>query len=261
VAHRVGNLLLPAPAPPFGPLRPDDTNTAILDPALNVLGAFFRALIEHHCAEAWSNIAPGEPLVRTLFVGYDPEELDFSGESDTPCLALWRENEGAATRLADGVAQKSTEVHVMWIAPPANEQVMAARSPFYNALSNAFLLAYANQRDPCWVRHGDEANHAARTYGSYVWGHAGIDGWTYAGLQRDPIAVPAGEGVRPHLYPAYLARWTILESTENDPAAFGSTIAGTRIGTERTAIRFDVTDMAGDDALVRQSALVPPDDP
>lgn len=258
MSHRVGNLLMPASAPPFGPQRPDEPNVAALDPALSILGAFFKALIEHHCATAWSSIAPGEPLVRRLFVGYDPEDLDFSGESDTPCLALWRENEGQPALLIDGSAQKSTDINVHWIAPPANEQVMAARSPFYNALSSAFLLAYQNQRAPCWIRRGDEASAAARTYGSYVWGHAGIDGWSYAGLARAPIVVPAGEGVAPHTYPGYFARWTILESTQNDPAAFGSTINGVRVGTERTSIAFDLIE-AGEDPLVRQSAVIPPD--
>jgi hypothetical protein len=96
-----------------------------------------------------------------------------------------------------------------------------------------------------------------------VWGLAGIDGWNYLGLERVPVVVPTGGDKQS--FPAYLATWTILESTDNDPAAFGSTINGVRVGTERTAIRFDTTDRAATEAdpevLVRQSALVPPDDP
>ncbi len=258
MAHRVGNLFLPAPSPPFGPTRPDEQNTAALDPALTVLGAFFKALIERYCGDAWAAIAPGEPVVRKLVVGHDPEDLDFS-DNDTPLLAVWRENETGANRLTDANGQQSTQVNVMWVPAPADEQKLAARTPFYNVFTKAMLLAYANERDPCWIRRGDESSEAARAYGSPVMRHAGIDGWSYSGTRREQLVIAvAGQQ---YAFPGYLAAWTILESTENDPTAFGSTIDGVRIGSERTAIHIDITDKAGDGALIRQSALVPPDDP
>ena len=256
MAHKVGALLLPVPPPGFGPTRPDEQNTSALDPALSVLGAFFKALIEHYCGPAWRSIAPGEPIVKTLVVGHDPTAWDFVGE-ETPTLAVWREDENQPTKL-DGHAQRSTPVHLLWILPPADDQKMAARAPFFNILSAALLQAFENERDPCWVRRGDEGNDAARTYGSPVLRYAGIDGWNYSGLRREAFVVPIGDG-DPQIFTSYLSVWTILESTENDPAAFGSTIDGVRVGSELTAIRFNVTDMAGDGALVRQSALVPPD--
>jgi hypothetical protein len=93
MSHRVGALLLPAPPPPFGPSRPDEPNTAALDPALSILGQFFHALLEYYCGPAWDSIAPGEPIVRVLSVGFDPEDLDFSPESTRPLLALWRDKD------------------------------------------------------------------------------------------------------------------------------------------------------------------------
>ncbi len=257
--HKVGALLLPAPPPGFGPTRPDESNTAALDPALSVLGAFFRAILEHYCGPAWDSIAPGEPLIKTLITGHDPEDWDFT-DNDSPLLALWRDGEAMPVRLQDGNSQQSSIVNVLWIAPPADEQKLAARSPFFRAFSAALLLAYQNERDPCWIRAGDEASAPARTYGSYVWGHAGIDGWSYGGLRRVPVVIGNGDGRDRHF--GYLAVWTILESTTTDPSVLGSTINGEYVGVGSTSVHINFTDRDPDDpeALVRQSALFPTDD-
>jgi hypothetical protein len=251
---------MPAPPPAFGPVAPGDV-APVIDPALETLGCFFRAMLEHYCGEAWANIAPSEPIVRRLIVGHDPEELDFH-DSMTPLLALWREQEGANARLSDGHAQSAAMVSVLWVMAPADEQKLAARSPFFNLVNKTMLLALENERDPCWIKFGEESDVVARTYGSYVWGHAGIDGWSYGGLRRVPVQVPAGDGVQ--TFGAYLATWTIQESSTNDPAAFGSTINGVRVGNEPTEIGIDLTDRTATDSdpevLTRMSALVPADD-
>lgn len=247
---------MPAPPPQFGPVEPQGVNE-VLDPALETLGCFFRAMLEHYCGPAWHNLAPGEPIVRQLVIGHDPEELDFH-DAMTPLLALWREADGASGRLTDGHAQSTATVNVLWVMAPADEQKMAARSPFFNLVNKTFMLALENERDPCWIKAGEESNVVSRTYGSYVWGLAGIDGWSYGGLRRVPFVIQAPGGNQ--TFSSYLATWTIQESTSTDPATLGSTIAGTRIGTEPTEIYFDETDVATDDptaALVRQSALIP----
>lgn len=255
MSHRVGALLLPVPPPAFGPTLPNDSGVApILDPALDILGQFFRALLEHHCGEAWANIAPGEPVVRVLSIGHDPEEFDFSDQM-TPLLALWREGDGQPTRLDDSNGQSQTTVNVMWVAAPADEQKLAARSPFFNAFTKVMLLAFANERDPAWIKAGEEDNVIARFYGSYVWGHAGIDGWNYGGTRRVPLVAQTGD--ESQRFPSYLATWTILESSLNDPEAWGSTIDGVRVGTTDTQIQFDLKSDSEDDALTLQSALIP----
>ncbi len=258
MSHRVGALLLPAPPPSFAPTLPEHDTGETLDPALATLGAFFQAMLERYCGPAWQSIAPSEPIVKTLRVGFDPEDLDFS-EDMVPMLALWREHDGVPTRLDDDSAQQSSLVNVLWVAPPADEQKLAARSPFFNAFSKAMLLAYKNERDPCWIRPEDEASDAARAYGSYVWGLAGIDGWTYNGTKRVPVQVPTGD--RSQQFSAYLSTWTILESSVSDPSELGSVIDGVRLGTAPTEIGFDLTDRAPTDedptVLVRQSALIP----
>jgi hypothetical protein len=257
--HRVGALLLPVAPPGFGPTRPGESNTAALDPALSVLGAFFKAVLEHYCEPAWSAISPGEPLIRTLITGHDPEDWDFQ-DGDAPLLALWRDGEAVPTRLQDGNSQQASAVNVLWVAPPADEQKLAARSPFFRAFSAALLLAYQNERDPCWIKPGNEANPVDRTYGSYVWGLAGIDQWGYGGLRRVPVVIGTGDQPQQHI--GYLSTWTILESTETDPAQWGSTIDGVRVGVGSTSVHFNLTDRDpdADDALVRQSALYPTDD-
>lgn len=262
MANRVGALLMPAPAPPFGPEQPSAQNSATLDPALSVLGAFFKAMLEHYCGDEWENIAPGEPLIRKLSIGHDPEEFDVS-DNDLPFLGLWRENDGEPTRLDDVNAQQSTLVNVLWIAPPSDEQKLAARSPFFNAFTKTMLLAYQRERDPCWIREEDRQSDTARAYGSYVWGLAGLDGWKYSGTKRVPVQLPTG--ARAEMYAGYLATWTILESSETDPALWGSVSDGERIGVTPAEIYFDETDRAATEenpeVLVRQSALIPADPP
>ncbi len=260
MTNRVGALLMPVPAPPFGPTQPDQQNTATLDPALDVLGAFFKAMLEHYCGAAWTSIAPGEPIVRVLSVGHNPEDLDFS-DSLLPLLALWRDGETAPERLSDGNVQSGSQIHVLWVAAPADEQKLAARSPFFLAFAAAMKLAYQRERDPCWVRTEDTSSNTARAYGSYVLGLAGIDHWTYGGTRRVPVQV--ANGSTNDTYAGYLSNWTILESTESDPALWGSTINGTRIGVTPSEIYFDETNRVAtteDPAvLIRQSALIPAD--
>ncbi len=259
MSHRVGALLLPVPPPGFGPRLPNEPDVApILDPALDVLGEFFRALLDFYCREAWASIAPGEPIVKKLSIGHDPEDFDFS-DTDLPLLALWREHDGQPTRLMDGAAQAASFINLMWVYPPADEQKLAARSPFYNAFTKAMLHAYQQQRDPCWVRAADVDNPVSRTYGSYVWGLAGIDGWTYNGTHKQAAVIRVGG--EPYEYPAYLATWTILESTEADPSAYGSTINGVRVGTGITSVGLNLTDRTpteeDPDVFTRQQARVP----
>ena len=263
MSHRVGGLLLPVAPPGFGPTRPDHQNTDALDPALSVLGAFFKAVLERYCGPAWDSIACGEPIVKTLVTGHDPEDWDFC-DTQSPLLALWRDGEATPTRLQDGNSQQASTVNVLWIAPPADEQKLAARSPFFRAFSAALLLAYQNERDPCWIKRGNEANPVDRTYGSYVWGLAGIDQWSYGGLRRVPVVIGTGDQPQQHI--GYLSTWTILESTETDPSQWGSTIGGEYVGVGSTSVHMNFVDRDRDldpddpDALVRQSALYPTDD-
>ncbi len=260
MTNRVGALLMPVPPPAFGPTEPDSDNTATLDPALDVLGQFFRAMLENYCGAAWNSVAPGESLVEVLSVGHDPEALDFS-DNRLPQLALWREDELKPERLAAGNVQSGSQIHVLWIAAPADEQKLAARSPFFLAFCAAMKLAYQQERDPCWIRSEDVNSATARAYGSYVWGLAGIDGWSYGGTKRVPVKVANGHDY--DTFTGYLASWTILESTSTDPALYGSTVDGVRIGVTPTEIYFDETNrVATDDdpaVLVRQSALIPAD--
>ncbi len=76
------------------------------------------------------------------------------------------------------------------------------------------------------------------------------------------MVIGNGDGSDRHF--GYLATWTILESTETDPTAFESTIAGVRVGVgvDSMSVHINLTDRDPDDvdALVRQSALFPADD-
>lgn len=234
----VGALVLPAPVPATGTSG---------DPALDIVGAYLRAVLQTFLATKWASLAPNEPVVRTLNF-HDPEELDFR-ERDLPLLVLWKERAlgDEPRRIADGWTESHKTVHVLWIPPPTTQTRGSTRFPFFNDFASVIEWAVHHERHPSYVHASEVADPAAIAYGSDVLALARIDQWIYRGTQRAPVEVGTGTGALS--YPAYLATLTVVESTLVDNTAWG---------TEPTVIQFDLT-TGDDDPFTTQSALVPPD--
>lgn len=249
--HQVGALQLPAPAP-----ASDDDSLG--DPGLDVLGAYFRQILETYLGDAWIAVAPEEPVVRVLAKD-NPEERDFN-ENDLPLLCVWRQEVTGPNRSAESFEENVETLSILWVPAPTTQVKGARRSPFFNAFKSAISSAILHGRDQSYVHASDSAllstdplRHAAEAYGSDVMHLAGLDTWRLRRFQRVPVDVPTGGDTLS--YPAYLATLEITESTNSDwtNAAWG---------TEPTVIRFDLT-TGGVDPLTTNQAKVPaePDPP
>jgi hypothetical protein len=209
--HTSGALELPAPAPEAG--------ESLGDPAIDVLADYFSAVLTAWLDTAWTAVAPGEPVVRTVYK-HDPEEIDFR-ESDLPLLCLWREGDTAPKQLADGYQEMETTLHVLWVPPPAPQGKNARRHAFLSAYSKAIALAIEHERDPAYVHDDDAGDVSATCWGSDVFRKGSIDWWRLQRVTRVPVDIPI-DGQRVFRYPAYLATILLGETTDTDPAAFGT---------------------------------------
>lgn len=241
--HKLGALLLPAPAP-------DSQDDSVGDPALDILGDFFATVLRHYLDLAWSDCAPGEEIVKKI-LKHDPEDFDFAAK-DTPVLCLWREGDSSPKNLADSFVETETQLRVLWVLPPATKFKNGKRSSFFAAFDKVIGLVALHERDRSYI-HPSQANPAhpsydeAAAYGSDIFALAGIDWWKLQSVQRAPVDVEGGS--QTHRFIGYLASFAIGETTVTDPTVFG---------TGPTVIDFDLT-TGGDDPLVTHEALVPPD--
>lgn len=208
MAHSVGALLLPAPA----------ASGAHGDPGLDILAAYFKAVLESWLAASWLERAPGEPIVRTLET-HDPEESDFS-DNDLPILFVYRDGDAAPKRLADGYQETENDLNILWIPPPADQFKKSDRYPFFNAFDKAISAAVFFERHPAYVHASQSADPGAIAYGSDVQALAKIDWWRLNGsVQRARVDIPTGSGIES--YVAYLATLRIAETLVPDVTQFG----------------------------------------
>jgi hypothetical protein len=214
------------------------------DPAIDILAAYFSAVLTAWLGDAWIAVAPGEPVVRTVYK-HDPEEIDFRS-NDLPLLCLWREGDTSPKNLADGYQEMESTLNVLWVPPPAPQTKSSRRHSFLSAFSKAIALAVKHERDPSYVRASDPSSAEAAYFGSDVQALADIDWWRLQRVTRVPVDV--GDGSRS--YPAYLATLLIGETTETDPAAWNEA--------EPTVIDANMT-TGGDSPLTTQRILLPPD--
>jgi hypothetical protein len=211
MGHRSGALTLPVPAP--------EDDESLGDPAIDVLAGFFSAVLTAWLNTAWTAVAPGEPVVRTVYK-HDPEEIDFVSK-DLPLLCLWREGDLAPKQLADGYQEMETTLNILWVPPPAPQTKSSRRHTFLSAFSKAIAAAIENERDPSYIHPDDVGSAEARAYGTDVQRKAGLDRWLLQRVTRVPVEVPV-DGQRVYRYPAYLATLLIAETAETDPSAFGT---------------------------------------
>src|SRR3954464_8415418 len=116
------------------PLAPAATKTdTIADPALDVVIAYFKAILMAYADAAWKSVAPGEPIVRRTFT-HDPEEYEFV-ETDLPALYLFRTGSNKnAEDQAEDIREHTDGVRLFWIMPPASQDKQRRRAPIVAAL-------------------------------------------------------------------------------------------------------------------------------
>jgi hypothetical protein len=190
VADTFGALSLPAGVP--GTDDGDGLTTAAAgDPCLDVLGAFFSAVLIADVGDAWDERAPAsdeQPIVRAVFT-HDPIEVEFK-EFLCPALYLWRSGEGAGVdEYAEDLLRDSASLRLWWVMPHVPDpDVHRQRAAFLNAVGKAIARACNAGRHPAWVTAADATADAdavrlasTNTQASVTWSGAGLNGATGGG--------------------------------------------------------------------------------
>lgn len=162
IAGELGAIRLPvAAADPFP------------DPALDVLGAYLAAYLRTYAGAAWLSLAPGEPIVKHVHKGHDPQEHDFTS-GGLPALYLFREGSARdPVQLAEDFRVHADNVRVFWVLPPGQQFRSAKFSRAVPLLAKLLDKAIDEGRDPCWVQT-DDPDPTAADEGSVVIRHAGL---------------------------------------------------------------------------------------
>src|SRR5688572_28412418 len=157
MAHAFGLLPLPTTAPAVG--------TTAGDPALDKLRDFFAAVLNAYGQTAWSAVAPTQQVVAFKF-SRKPEEGNFV-DRQLPAIFLWRERR-VRQRLADEFITATTQLVLLWVPEPAEQEKNASRWPFAaNAIYDVIVAAVHLERHTGWIDSGD-TDPLAATRGSNI---------------------------------------------------------------------------------------------
>lgn len=146
----IGALTLPA----------TPSETAVGDPARQMLADFFAAHLNAKLQDAWAAIGGGTQVVERVDVN-DPNDNTFH-TNKLPLLCVFREKSKRPFEiLADGIAARRSSFVVLWIPPPATQQWKAKREGFSAAVDAAIFQALKVERTPGWKIIGDTDPRAA----------------------------------------------------------------------------------------------------
>ena len=156
------------------PVATSPQGEAAGDPVLTKLVTFLAALLNENGSKAWGEVAPGAPLVRTVFT-HDPEDIVFN-ERQLPALFLWRASQ-VEDQIADDIFLDTTQCSLLWVFPPAPQETQRRRETFANAVTKLVLVAFERGRTPSYVFDGD-LDATAATLGSLVYAQANANVWS-----------------------------------------------------------------------------------
>jgi len=212
MSHTFGGVDIPIPNPL--------SESAISDPALDVLAEAIPAILASYCGSAWEAVAPGIPLIRSVFK-HDPKPEEFR-EASLPALYIYRETVDPNYDTDDQEASDS-EIRLLWVEPPATQDKRALRAPFYNGFAKAIGTIVQHDRDPSWMRDGDTSDEG-EAYGSSIPVAAGFDLWFLpkkGGVSKVPVVVDMTDG-KSRQYVGFLVRLMVKESSTTDLVAYGA---------------------------------------
>jgi hypothetical protein len=209
IGVEIGALALPAEPP-------EDGCATIADPALDMIGAFVAGVWRRYAGEAWSKIAPKEPIVRNVFK-HDPEEYSFS-ENDLPALYLFRVGSARPPeQIAEDIRVRYENVRIFWVLPPAPQERQRQRSAIRSALAGALDSALERTRDPGWIATGD-TDPLAASEGSSLINRASLMAIRLAEWATSQIAIAMKDDSPRRAYPCLSIR---LELQEQVGPTFG----------------------------------------
>lgn len=198
------------------------------DPLLDVLGSFYKAVLDARAGAAWAALAPdstapASTACRKVFT-WDPEPAgqEFL-DRELPALFIWRDHYEPASWLAAGWRTRQSALRLAWVFPPVDQKRQSARAPFINALASVFDQSLEFKgRDPAWVYPGDPDPDAA-TLGSNLWVFAKLFRIVVGRVSMSPLIIrgPVGTtGVAPKTYFRVQVQIDVWERLEQDLSAW-----------------------------------------
>lgn len=126
-----------------------------LNPKLNVLLDFAKAVLIAEVQAAWANAASAEPneIVNGIFAE-DPAKCVFL-ERDLPALFV-HEDGGTFTDLGDGFTRHTGKIKLKWLFPPASRERKRPLDNVTAALARTLAAKLSDGRHPEYV-HADDA--------------------------------------------------------------------------------------------------------
>ncbi len=139
MAHTLGGTTLPLPA-----ALTESTGADWIETLVNG----FRLTIERFCGAAWSQLAPGEPIVR-IAVPRDPIRFRFS-ITQLPALFLWADRSVPVTteRLGQEIVVRNIELTLAWVPSTSQWAHSDKWSNFWVALDAALDMAVNSEFSP-----------------------------------------------------------------------------------------------------------------
>lgn len=157
MADTYGALAIPLPAPPAG--------GSVADPGLDVMAAFFAAVLNARAQVAWTAVQPPvtglatqpngvvNPIVRTI-LEHNPEMVVFD-EKQLAAIYLDRVSGEEPFWLAEDYRNTHDVWRLLWVFPTAVQYTQRIRNSFTNGIVKVLDRAIEALRDPAFVWPGD----------------------------------------------------------------------------------------------------------
>ncbi len=158
-----GLLTLPAPAPTVA-------TASLTDPALDLILAFCKAVLNADLGDAWEARCKADPLPVVFTFPHDPDIEDFNS-NELPALYMWRSDDaGTFSRISQDLVVDEGGFSALWVPPPATFENRQERAGIRNGLKKSLTAAFGQGRHPAWVVAGD-TYHEPEDYGSVLLFH------------------------------------------------------------------------------------------
>jgi len=160
------------------PVQIPAQNESVHDPALDYIGAYFKACLNYQLGPSWQAVNPDRKFVETYEVG-EPDET--FNERDLPAIFIYR-SMAYDEQISDDWNETCTDVSVTWVPQNAVQAKRALRSTGVNGFQKVISRALELGRSPVWIDPSDD-DPSAKTLGSCL--------MTRAGFYRPPYLVSA----------------------------------------------------------------------
>jgi hypothetical protein len=189
IAANVGAAVVPLAVPAAG--------VPVGDPGLGVLLRYLQAYLTAYAGAAWTAVAPGEPLVRSVFA-HDPEQHVFS-DNHLPALYAFRAKSAKKPeQIAEDWRVNYDNVKIFWVLPPCAQEREALRDPIIPKLAALIDRALRLGGDPSFVDAGDTDPYAVNNGTVFLrragWLKAERGDWSATNLAITPYS--PGDGSR-----------------------------------------------------------------